>query len=161
MTKDEEIAALRAQVAALTAELDAAKAAGWIPGEPPKPWRDEWFIAKTIHGEKVVLRSLPEEWSYDYTTADHTYMVAANIVCWMQFPDSEYVAPVSDEALIRAALDHLAYCFTNSQNLERQICCNGIDCGCQGATAEDYVVFTIRALATPEGIAAIRERAKG
>jgi hypothetical protein len=72
----------------------------WMEGEPPKPWREEWFIAKTIHGEKVVLRALPEDWSYDYTTADHTYMIAANIVCWMQFPDSEYtyIQPTTEQS---------------------------------------------------------------
>ena len=76
----------------------------WLQGEPPKPWRDEWFIAKTIHGGKVVLRALPEEWTYDYTTADHTYMIAANIVCWMQFPDSEYIAPPLPDPCAIAAL---------------------------------------------------------
>lgn len=88
----------------------AAQHYGWISGEPPKPWRDEWFIAKTIHGDKVVLRSLPEEWSYDYTTADHTYMISANIVCWMQFPDSDFIMPAAipsatDTDALRAAED--------------------------------------------------------
>ncbi len=81
----------------LIAALEPAQGT-WMTGEPPSPWREEWFIAKTIHGDKVVLRALPEEWTYDYTTADHTYMIAANIVCWMQFPDSDYIAPTADEA---------------------------------------------------------------
>lgn len=63
----------------------------WYEGEPPHPWRCEWFIAQTIHGDKVVLRSLPEEHTYDYKTADETYMVAKNIKLWMQFPDSEFL----------------------------------------------------------------------
>lgn len=62
----------------------------WHDGEPPKPWRHEWFIALTIHGDRVVLRSLPEEWTYDYKTADDTYMLAKNIKKWMQFPDSMF-----------------------------------------------------------------------
>jgi hypothetical protein len=41
----------------------------------------------------VVLKALPEEHTYDYQTADETYMAARNIKRWMQFPDSEYVAP--------------------------------------------------------------------
>jgi hypothetical protein len=89
------------------AALEGATPGPWMPGEPPSPWREEWFIAKTIYGDKVVLRSLPEEWSYDYTTADHTYMIAANIVCWMQFPDSEYIAPPEPD-LARALIDTTA-----------------------------------------------------
>jgi hypothetical protein len=89
------------------AALEGATPGPWMPGEPPSPWREEWFIAKTIYGDKVVLRSLPEEWSYDYTTADHTYMIAANIVCWMQFPDSEYITPPEAD-LARALIDATA-----------------------------------------------------
>ena len=74
----------------------------WMDGEPPLPHRDEWFIAETIHGDRVVLRALPEEWTYDYTTADGTRMAAKSIRRWMQFPDSEYLpahcsSPVSAE----------------------------------------------------------------
>jgi hypothetical protein len=93
-----------AALAAKDAEIAELRGV-WMAGEPPTPWRDEWFIAKTIHGDKVVLRALPEEWTYDYTTADHTYMIAANIVCWMQFPDSDYIAPTAEEAPIFAAKD--------------------------------------------------------
>lgn len=66
---------------------------GWQDGEPPKPWRNEWFIAETIHGDKVVLRSLPDEYTYDYKTADETYLMARNVKRWMQFPDSQFIAP--------------------------------------------------------------------
>ena len=65
----------------------------WRDGPPPKPWSEEWFIALTIYGGRVVLRALPEEYTYDFTTADDTYMMAKNIKRWMQFPDSEYIAP--------------------------------------------------------------------
>ena len=73
----------------------------WREGEPSKPWRDEWFIALTIHGDRVVLRSLPEQYSYDYTTADGTYMKSESIKKWMQFPDSHFIAPETHE--IKAA----------------------------------------------------------
>ncbi len=62
----------------------------WIPGEPPHPWKTEWFIAKTTYGDRVVLIALPEEFTYDYKTADETYIMADKIECWMQFPDTEY-----------------------------------------------------------------------
>lgn len=63
----------------------------WIAGAPPKPWCNEWFIAKTTFGDRVVLKALPEEYTYDFKTADDTYIKADKIVCWMQFPDSEYI----------------------------------------------------------------------
>ncbi len=65
----------------------------WHDGAPPKPWRDEWFIAVTTYGDRVVLTSLPEEYAYDFKTADETYIKADKIKKWMQFPDSEYIAP--------------------------------------------------------------------
>jgi hypothetical protein len=64
--------------------------AGWIAGFPPKPYSEEWFVAETTYGDRVVLRALPEEYAYDFRTADHTYWKADKIVRWMQFPDSEY-----------------------------------------------------------------------
>ena len=73
----------------------------WNNGEPPKPWRDEWFIAETFFGDRVVLISLPEEWTYDYKTADETYIKADRIKRWMQFPDSQFkpTPPVVEEAV--------------------------------------------------------------
>ena len=63
----------------------------WHPGCPDRIYGSEWFIAKLDNGEKVVLRALPEEFSYDYKTADDTYYMAIRIRCWMQFPDSEFI----------------------------------------------------------------------
>lgn len=63
----------------------------WFPGEPPKYLRGEWFIAQLDTGERVVLRALPEEFSYDYKTADDTYYAASKIKKWMQFPDSQFL----------------------------------------------------------------------
>lgn len=67
----------------------------WRDGPPPKPWSEEWFIALTTYGDRVVLRALPEEWTYDFKTADETYIKADKIKRWMQFPDSNYIAPAS------------------------------------------------------------------
>jgi hypothetical protein len=65
----------------------------WRDGPPPKPWSEEWFIALTTYGDRVVLRALPEEYTYNFETADETYIKAEKIAKWMQFPDSEYIAP--------------------------------------------------------------------
>lgn len=67
----------------------------WRNGWPPHPWDKEWFIAETTYGDRVVLRALPEEYSYDFKTADETYIKKDKIKRWMQFPDSAYVAPLA------------------------------------------------------------------
>lgn len=97
------IVAQQATIDALTKERDAAFKAGqfaatdaiakqvWNDGCPPHPYGSEWFIAKTKYGDKVVLRALPDDHSYDYETADGTYMIAANVVKWLQFPDSNFI----------------------------------------------------------------------
>lgn len=64
----------------------------WLDGEPPHPWREEWFIAETIYGDRVVLRYMGDDMSYQYKTADETYMAAKNIKRWMQFPDGQYIS---------------------------------------------------------------------
>lgn len=85
----------RAELVALRAE----KARGFIPeglwrkGCPPHPYGSEWFIAKLDNGQRVVLTELPEEFSYDYKTADETYYTAHRVAKWMQFQDSGYTAP--------------------------------------------------------------------
>ena len=100
-----ELAEREKELARVTAERDSAVITqAWTAGEPPKHIRNEWFIAKTIHGGRVVLRALPEDHSYDYTTKDETYMVAKNITHWMQFPDSNYVSFVpADYDALRAS----------------------------------------------------------
>lgn len=69
----------------------------WNNGEPSRVYRDEWFIAKMVCGRTVVARSLPEDHSYDYTTADETYFRADRITRWMQLPNSEFVSPAQYE----------------------------------------------------------------
>lgn len=64
----------------------------WIEGYPNHTYASEWFIAHTIYNDRVVLRALPEEYSYDFTTADGTYMQKENVKRWMQFPDSDFIA---------------------------------------------------------------------
>jgi hypothetical protein len=73
--------------------MGGQEVAVWYAGEPPFPQNQEWFIAQTIYGDKVVLQALPKEFSYDYKTADETYMLAKNIKRWMQFPDCEFLPP--------------------------------------------------------------------
>ena len=69
----------------------------WHEGCPRHPYGSEWFIAKLDNGQRVVLKELPEEHSYDYRTADETYYSAYRIAAWMQFPDSQYVAALAQQ----------------------------------------------------------------
>lgn len=95
--------ASRAADKARIAELEAEKARYFIPegvwheGCPRHPYGSEWFIAKLDNGQRVVLKELPEEHSYDYRTADETYYSAYRIAAWMQFPDSQYVAALAQQ----------------------------------------------------------------
>lgn len=61
--------------------------AGWADGCPDKHSGEEWFIAETTYGDRVVLRALPEDYAYDYRTADDSYIKADKIKRWMPFPD--------------------------------------------------------------------------
>lgn len=72
-------------------QLDEPAAGSWIDGSPPAPWDDEWFLASTIYGHKIALKPLPEEYAYDFTTADGTYMMRASIKKWAQLSTSQYV----------------------------------------------------------------------
>lgn len=78
-------------VAALALMPGETQQLKWFDGAPPHPWDKEWFIAQTTYGDKVVLTALPEEFTYDYKTADDTYIKRDKIRRWMQFPDSAYV----------------------------------------------------------------------
>ncbi|WP_439392388.1 hypothetical protein ACRQ5Q_22595 [Bradyrhizobium sp. PMVTL-01] len=77
----------------------------WRDGPPPKPWSEEWFIAETTFGDRVCLTALPEEWTYDFKTADDTYIKADKINRWMQFPDSAYIAPETATDDLRKAAE--------------------------------------------------------
>lgn len=79
----------------------------WHEGCPDKVYGSEWFIALTTFGERVVLKALPEEYSYDYKTADDTYMMATKIKCWMQFPDSQFIPYESEITLMTAKIEKL------------------------------------------------------
>lgn len=87
-------AALRSPVA--TREPAATE---WRDGAPAKPWSEEWFLAQTTFGDVVVLRALPEEYTYDFKTADDTYIKRDRIKRWAHLASiSEYAAPVASEA---------------------------------------------------------------
>lgn len=86
----------------------------WIDGSPPSPWGSEAFLAQTVEGHKVVLRPLPEEYSYDFTTDDATYMMRASIKKWAQLSTSQFIdfdgkpeagqsAPVANEPVMLTA----------------------------------------------------------
>jgi hypothetical protein len=82
----------------------------WRDGAPPHPWEKEWFIAETTYGDRVVLKALPEEYTYDFKTADDTYIKRDKIKRWMQFPDSFYIAPEADPPLsdLRGEIENLS-----------------------------------------------------
>lgn len=71
-------------------QFDRAVKPIWRDGCPDKLHGKEWFVAVLDNGDRLVLRSLPEEYSYDYTTADESYFKAFRIKKWMQFPDSHF-----------------------------------------------------------------------
>lgn len=85
----------------------------WRDGAPDHPWDKEWFIAQTTYGDRVVLKALDKDFhSYDYTTADKTYIKRDSIKCWMQFHDSEYVpAPEAQyPAVMLTRMEHTEMC---------------------------------------------------
>lgn len=99
----------------LAAAVETAKYLMWIDGEPPKYLAKEWFIAETAFG-RLVLRSLPDEYAYDYTTADGTYIKADKILRWMQFPDGDFIPHGTTElASLRA---ELAACRADAERLD-------------------------------------------
>jgi hypothetical protein len=63
----------------------------WHKGEPPHPWRKDWFLARLKDGGRAVLTALPEEYSHDYKTADETYYTKDWVKAWMQLPDGSYI----------------------------------------------------------------------
>lgn len=62
----------------------------WSNGHPQKGFPG-WFIAVLDTGERVVLKALSDENSYDYTTADLAYYKSYKVKKWMQFPDSDFL----------------------------------------------------------------------
>jgi Lar family restriction alleviation protein len=82
------------QSTAPVAETAGEAVACWIDGAPSGFRAQEWFIAKTTYGDRVVLRALPDEYAYDFKTADETYIRRDKVAAWMPFPDSEFTPPV-------------------------------------------------------------------
>lgn len=91
----------------------------WLDGEPPHPWREEWFIAETIYGDRVVLRYMGDDLTYQYKTADETYMVAKNIKRWMQFPDGQYISAATKAIAKRDAA--LVACVEAAQEMQASV----------------------------------------
>lgn len=77
----------------------------WVDGVPTKHHAKEWFIAETTFGDRVVLTALPEEYTYDFKTADETYIKADRIKRWMPFPDSQYLFPHPAPDALRVAVE--------------------------------------------------------
>jgi hypothetical protein len=74
----------------------------WYDGAPPFPQDQEWFIAETTYGDRVVLVSLDEgrehKSNYAFKTADGTYLRLDAVKRWMQFPDCGYIPPPLPDA---------------------------------------------------------------
>lgn len=77
-------------------EVELPAAGQWREGAPPHPWDSEWFLAETTDGHYVVLRTLPEDFTYDFTTVDETYLMRHKIKRWAQLSDSDYVQPEAE-----------------------------------------------------------------
>ena len=77
----------------LEAKLYSLDTGVWRDGQPDRVSGSEWFIAVDKYEARCVLKALPEDHSYDYTTADETYIKAGNVVKWMQFPVSHFLPP--------------------------------------------------------------------
>ena len=64
-------------------------------------------------------------------------------------------------ALIAAAYEAAAQTVADNgdpaatQALGTQLCCNGVDCGCHGATVEEYLLHLIRSLTPSDAQAAL------
>jgi hypothetical protein len=99
------VAKTHSMLRSLLSERQAAmqgQGGGWIDGYPNKIYASEWFIAQTKNRERVVLTALPEEYSYDFKTADETYIKKENIVRWMQFPDSQFIQAIQPPQPVRS-----------------------------------------------------------
>lgn len=118
----------------------------WRDGAPGNPWDKEWFIAETTYGDRVVLTALPKEWTYDFKTADETYIKADKIKRWMQFPDSQFIASDAMPQPATVTLDSVRagtgedcpFCGSSDTFVEREdftssyVMCNC--CGARGPT---------------------------
>lgn len=147
-----ELATLRTQIVALTAERDTAMRGAVLAGE--ENYRRGWTCAvQAVAGR---LRDRADHWAKGDFNAG---MVAINLrdesrILAALEPDTD-----RDEALIRAALEAAAEAADHYADMD--YCAIGYpeDGGIAASGTADTVRREIRALATPEGIAAIMERA--
>ncbi len=63
-------------------------------------------------------------------------------------------------AMVGAVIEEAASGFADDSNLDMRLCCNGHHCGCQGATAQSYVAWQLRALTPADAAAALAARDK-
>ncbi len=103
---------VRLQIAAITPPAaPVQEPLTWHEGSPPFPQDQEWFIAETIYGDRVVLRSLDEgrehKGNYAFKTADQTYMKQEIVKRWMQFPDCEYLPPAAQRQWVGLTLEEI------------------------------------------------------
>ncbi len=129
------LAAKDAEIARLTRERDAAEAAaleraeleafpeGWTTPQPHIGVSEREEGSRDC-GDRIAaaIRAIPRDGSA------LTAMLA----------EAEARGRAQGEA---AALERAAASFRGDTNLGVFICCNGMDCGCQGSTAEDYVLY--------------------
>lgn len=92
----QQLSTSESQNKVLREALELASKERWQKGCPDKILGQDWFIAMLDNNQRVVLRSLPEEFSYDYTTADDTYYKSNRIKKWMQFLDGTFKTPIDD-----------------------------------------------------------------
>lgn len=180
-----ELSALRAKVAAMTAERDDHRQNAINQGALVTHWMNRYADRADAHDADVSrliaerdaakVRVKPLEWESDENST-HTHCpacgdeikIAKNSDTSVCDATIQYgilaalePAPVSDEALIRAALE-----VAETVLLECSVWCDSQDRTDDGwrngvTDARKHGMAAIRALATPEGIAAIMERAKG
>jgi len=142
-----EIQSLKAQLSEKDAEIERVNRNArlstdysfWFDGYPTDFRQDEWFIAKTRSGKKVVLRSLPKpQFAYDFTTADETHWKKEEIVRWAQFPDSNYISKGQEEIASLKSREQKLVDLVKRMLREREYVC-GFDkpCVCPACNARE------------------------
>jgi hypothetical protein len=144
MDKDEEIEALRAQSDALAPERDAAKSVA-VRVKPGVIEREVWeamvWAARSIKPQSGVLPDYTNGGNSDAET--EARRAAARILAVLE------PAPVSDEALIRAALEAAAKAAKSEALLvvSSAVACHGEMSSYEVESSADDVADAIRALA--------------
>ena len=131
----EERAAYEATIARLTTELAEARAA----------LEDRKNLNRRIKAQRQEIKWLLA-WSNQVQKTFYDVI------------DKKRKLETERDALIGAAYEAAAEKFSGDDNLSRRICCDGHHCGCQAATAADYVTYQLRALIPATATAALAAR---